>query len=121
MNIKMNIYIAGPMRGHYEFNFSAFHSAAEYLSSHGWNVFNPADKDIEHHGGVDISKGNYFGSEQQAEEQHGFSLRRALADDLTWICNHADAIYMLRGWQSSKGAIAEKALAEALGLEIYYE
>ena len=31
----------------------------------------------------------------------------------------ADAIYLLKGWQESKGAKAELAYAEKLGLEIY--
>jgi hypothetical protein len=31
------------------------------------------------------------------------------------------AIYMLRGWQSSKGANAEKALAEWMGLKVFYQ
>jgi hypothetical protein len=116
-----NIYIAGPMRGYAEFNFPAFRKAAEYLRAHGWNVFSPAEKDIEHHDGVDISKGNLEGDEALAAKEHGFDLRRALDDDTTWICRHADAIYMLRGWQDSKGAVAEKALADALGLKVYYE
>lgn len=116
-----NIYIAGPMRGYAEFNFPSFKKAAEYLRAHGWNAFSPAEKDIEHHGGVDISKGNETGDEAVATKEHGFDLRRALDDDTTWICRHADAIYMLRGWENSKGAVAEKALAEALGLKVYYE
>lgn len=118
---QRKIYVAGPMRGYNEFNFPAFNRAAEYLRSHGWKVFNPAEKDIEHHGGVDISEGNEEGSIELAEKEHGFSLRRALHDDTAWICNHADAIYLLRGWQNSKGALAEKALAEALSLKVYYE
>lgn len=114
------IYIAGPMRGIPEFNFPAFAKAAAYLRSHGWKVFSPAEKDIEVHG-KDISKGNAEGSEEVATKEHGFDLRRALDDDTTWICRNATAIYMLHGWQNSKGAIAEKALADALGLLVYYE
>ena len=32
-----------------------------------------------------------------------------------------DAIYLLRGWESSKGANAEKALAEWMRLEVMYQ
>jgi hypothetical protein len=40
---------------------------------------------------------------------------------LAWICKEADAVYLLKGWEKSKGALAEKATAEALGLEVMYE
>lgn len=116
----IKVYIAGPMRGIPEFNFPAFHAAAEKLRSYGYEVFSPAEKDIEHHG-TDISKGNSTGSEEEAARLHGFDLRRALADDTAWICNNATAIYMLPGWQNSKGAVAERALSIALGLNIWYE
>ena len=113
----MNIYLAGPMRGLPEFNFPAFMAAANYLRKAGHKVFNPAERDIEHHG-EDISKGNKTGSIDQAIKQHGFSLRRALGDDLAYICAEADAVVLLPGWENSKGAKAERATAEALGLDV---
>tara|TARA_R110002020_G_scaffold222342_1_gene430795 strand:- start:161 stop:430 length:270 start_codon:yes stop_codon:yes gene_type:complete len=33
----------------------------------------------------------------------------------------ADAIYLLNGYEESKGALAELAYAEKLGLEVYYQ
>jgi hypothetical protein len=98
----MKIYVAGPMRGIPEFNFPSF---------------NPAERDNERHG-KDISLGNVEGCEDKAAKEHGFNLRDALADDLEFICKHADAIAMLPGWENSKGANAERATAVALGLEI---
>ena len=112
----MKIYLAGPMRGIPEFNFPAFMSAAATLRTEGHTVFNPAERDIQHHG-VDISKGNTAGCEKQAAKDHGFNLREALCDDLTFICKEADAIALLPGWQNSKGANAERAVALALGLK----
>ncbi|MDR3736081.1 MAG: DUF4406 domain-containing protein [Acidobacteriaceae bacterium] len=115
----MKIYIAGPMRGIAEFNFPAFNAAAEKLRDDGHSVFNPAERDNERLG-VDISQGNDKGCETIAAVQHGFNLREALADDLAYICRHADAVAMLPGWEKSKGANAELATARALGLmEIY--
>jgi hypothetical protein len=32
-----------------------------------------------------------------------------------------DAIYMLKGWEKSKGASLEHHIAKELGLEIYYD
>lgn len=115
----MKIYVAGPMRGIPEFNFPAFHAAAAKLRAAGHHVFNPAERDIEHHG-VDISKGNVTGDEAVAAEQHGFNLREALRDDLEFICLHADAIALLPGWHASRGAAAELATAVALGLRVIH-
>lgn len=113
-----NIYIAGPMRGIKDFNFPAFYLAAVKLKLHGWNVFNPAERDVEEHG--DTFYRSETGSQEEIEAK-GFSIRDALHADTAWICNHADAVYLLRGWENSKGAVAEKALAEALNLKVYYE
>ena len=119
MKTPTKVYIAGPMRGIPEFNFPAFHRAARHYRRLGYEVFSPAERDNERHG-TDISKGNQSGSEEQAAVQHGFNLRDALGEDLCWICKHADAILMLDGWENSKGAKAEKATAEALGLAVWY-
>lgn len=113
----MKIYLAGPMRGIPEFNFPAFFAAAAELRIAGHDVFNPAERDNEHHG-TDISKGNANGDEEKAAKEHGFNLREALGADLAFICKHADAIAMLPGWERSKGATAERATALALGLEV---
>lgn len=116
----MNFYVAGPMTGIPEFNFPAFNAATAKLRAEGHTVFNPAERDILRHGGIDISKGNASGSQEQAAKEYGFSLRDALADDTWWICQEADAIAMLPGWENSKGARAEHALAHALGHKIIY-
>ena len=115
----MKLYIAGPMRGYPEFNFPAFHAAAKNLREQGHYVFSPAEKDEEVHG-EGFSKEFATGDLAEAESK-GFSLRRALGDDLAWICKEADGIYLLKGWENSKGANAEKATAEALGLAVLYE
>lgn len=107
------------MRGIPEFNFPAFFAAEETLKEAGYIPFNPARRDNDHHG-VDISKGNSTGDESLAASQHGFNLREALGSDLAYICSTADAIAMLPGWERSRGAQAEKATAEALGLEVMY-
>lgn len=112
------VYLAGPMRGIPNFNFPAFRSAAAQLRSWGFDVFSPAEKDEEVHG-KDFSTQFKTGSLEAAESQ-GFSLRRALGDDTAWICKEADGIVMLPGWENSKGALAEKALAEALGLAVFF-
>lgn len=110
----MKLYLAGPMRGIPEFNFPAFFAAAEKLRSEGHFVFNPAERDKDKHG--DFEKGNATGDEVAAA-QKGFSLREALAADMVFIATLAEGIALLPGWSRSKGARAELALADALGLE----
>lgn len=116
----MKCYLAGPMSGIPNFNFPAFNSAAYTLRKQGYEVFNPAERDIERHGGVDISIGNETGDQALAVATHSFSLRDALADDTAYICKEANAIAMLPGWENSKGARAEHALAVALGHQVIY-
>jgi hypothetical protein len=115
----VKFYLAGPMRGIPEFNFPAFHAAAAKLRAEGHEVFNPAEKDIERHG-TDISKGNATGDEAQSAKEHGFNLRVALGQDLAYICAEAECIALLPGWENSKGARAELATANALGLVVRY-
>lgn len=106
-------YLAGPMRGIPEFNFPAFHAATAKLRAEGHIVFNPAEKDEEAHG-KDLTKG----TTGDLKEIPQFSLRDALKADLSWICDNANTIWLLPNWQNSKGAVAERALGVALGLEI---
>lgn len=111
----MRVYLAGPMSGIPHFNYPAFHAAAAELRAAGHEVFNPAEHDIETYG-KDIS--NPDGSAEQAAAEHGFDRRAALKVDLSWICEHAEAIALLPGWEKSSGARAEWALASAIGLDL---
>ena len=114
----MKLYLAGPMRGIPEFNFPAFHKAAAELRAAGYEVFNPAERDIERDGkdwGKVVPSGDLAAIEQQ-----GFSLRVALGEDLEWICKHAEGIALLPGWENSIGATAEYATAIALGLKVVF-
>jgi hypothetical protein len=100
------------MTGLPDYNFPAFDRGAAILRSHGHTVFNPADNDRDN--GFDAT-----GLAGYEAERLGFSLRRALKQDLSWICDHAEALVLLEGWERSKGVRAEMALAEALGIPKY--
>ena len=100
------IYIAGPMTGYPEFNFPAFDKARDSLNAQGWVVLSPADLDREAGYGPDSDKTE--------------PLKEVIKRDLSAI-QSVDAMFMLDGWQSSKGARAEHALAVWLGLAIYYQ
>ncbi len=106
----MKIYLSGPMRGKPQFNFPAFHKAAQMLREAGHEVFNPAERDEQIYG-ADFST---------RSDTSTFNLREALAADCAYISLQAEGIAMLPGWNRSKGAQAELALARALELEIIW-
>jgi hypothetical protein len=109
------LYLAGPMRGHDHFNAPAFDKAALFLSSLGYEVCNPAARDRDVYGPTvhDSTTGNV-----DDVRDTGFDLRDALAWDLAWIAENADAIAVLPGWEKSTGANAEVALAKAIGIPV---
>lgn len=113
------VYLAGPMRGYPQFNFPAFHAAASLLRAQGYEVFSPAERD-EGIYGAGFATGNTLGSEELATKTHSFNIREAMFADLEYICKEADAVFLLPGWEKSKGANAEKATAEAIGIEVRY-
>lgn len=90
----MNVYISGPMTGHDNFNHEAFHDAEWQLKCQGHNAINPARLPA------------------------GLSYQEYMDIDLETIAIMADALLMLPGWQSSRGAMMEYELALKLKLEI---
>jgi len=88
----MRLYLAGPMRGHEDHNRPAFAFATEVLRAAGHEVFNPHD--------LDQSMGD----------------RAAMEIEVSWIARHAEHVALLPGWEKSRGARAEVALADALSI-----
>ena len=117
MKRKPTIYVAGPMRGHDDYNYPAFDRQKKVLEKQGWIVVNPADLDRQD--GKPTSGPDTFDPENNYDD-HEF-MRQALKRDCDAICDECTAIYMMSDWEKSKGAKTEWALAKALGLEIYYE
>lgn len=113
-NRRKRIYLAGKMRGLPEFNKPAFEAAAAKLRAEGHEVFSPVESTIAMYG--DVYTGNMTGDESKTP----IDSRRVFAADLEFICKKADAVALLPGWETSKGALAERAAAEALGLELLF-
>lgn len=90
------IYISGPMTGLPNFNREEFNSTQHALIDDGFAVLNPACL------------------------PDGLTDTQYMAICLPMVMA-SECIYMLRGWKESKGAIAEHALAEKLGLTVIYE
>jgi hypothetical protein len=107
------------MRGILYYNFPVFDSAANGLREKGYEVISPADLDREH-GCFDalMLAGAYYDWDIIPA---GFDLDAAVLRDVQGIID-SDAIMMLKGWEASVGARAEKAVAEWLGRKVlYYE
>lgn len=114
---QKTIYIAGPMRGIKHFNFPAFDQARDELLCSGWKVISPAD--LDRAAGFDSWK-LPEGYDWLNLEKIDFVLRDAIVRDVGAILE-CDAIFMLRGWRKSRGATAEKAIAEWLGISVLYQ
>lgn len=96
MQAKKKIYIAGPMTGLPEFNKPAFFKQESHLKCENWIALNPAilPDGLQHHEYMEICLP---------------------------MVRVADAVYMLKGWENSKGAVMEHEYAKDLGLEIAYQ
>jgi len=106
------------MRGYKAFNFPAFDKAAEQLRGLGHEVFSPAEESCKAYPDVD-----WYSLEGTDEEltKLKFGLGDALCDDLTYICRKADGVALLEGWEKSKCARAESAVAVSLDLNRYIQ
>lgn len=118
------IYISGPMRSHANYNFPAFFEAEERLRREFPKVaiFNPARQDCERYmlsESLRIDPTGHSAGLTLRRTEPDFDLREALASDLMWIAQECNLMVMLPGWEESKGAVAEHALADALGIRVW--
>jgi hypothetical protein len=113
---KRRIYIAGPMRGVPLFNFPAFDSAAAAMVAIGDEPVSPAD--LDRASGFDPA--TLPSDFDWSTLPDGFDMVSAMERDIEAL-RTCHAVYMLDGWQDSRGARAEKALAEWMGLEVLYQ
>lgn len=87
------------MKGYPQSNYPLFNAVAAELRAVGHQVMNPAE--FPHDGPQDT-----------------FPLRKAFAAYCKFICEDADTIVLLPGWEKSLGVSAELALAKNCGLAI---
>jgi hypothetical protein len=104
------------MRGIEKYNFPAFDAAAEQLYNQGWDPVNPADLDRALGYDPDEAPEGFDWTLIPAE----LPLKDIVKKDLEAL-QQCDAIYMLPGWERSKGAKAELAVAIWLDLEVLFE
>lgn len=93
----MRIYTAGPMTGYENLNYPAFASVAQVLRNAGHEVISPAELN-------------------PIEAEYIDAMRNDIRELI--MC---DAIYMMKGWSKSKGAMLEFQIAVVLGLTVMGE
>lgn len=91
------VYISGPMSAFEDLNKDAFNTAERLLTDSGYDVWNPQ---------------SIVGLYESREAYLRHDLRMLL---------DCDAIYMLCGWEASKGAQLEHRVAVECGIEVLYE
>ena len=102
MNRK-TIYIAGPMAGILDYNAKAFYAACDKLRADGWMPINP------------VAFNGVFGRDPTGK------LLDAVCESERAAIPFLDAIYLLKGWENSKGAKRELEVALKHGLQVIVE
>lgn len=90
-----------------EDNEELFMLAEEHLQNEGHLTHNPARFK--------------FSDEELAGLTEMEQWSRYLSRDLAWIIEHRPSLFMLKNWKESRGAILERDMALALGLEVVYQ
>lgn len=103
-NSQLKIYIAGPIAGTTDFVYR-FGVARGEVGLMGYQPVCPLELN-----GVD----------ENSRLEDSTSRRRYLINDIHALLE-CDGIYLLRGWEHSRGARLEKLIADGLGLIILYQ
>jgi hypothetical protein len=93
----MKIYVAGPMTGIPDNNYPAFRAAAARLRADGHDVSNPAE--------LELPEGSPWSA----------YMRACLP-----LLSECEAIYLLPGFEASRGARLERHIALELGMTMLY-
>ena len=127
----MRIYLSGPMTGQKDLNRKAFADIAFTLQSKGHFVINPHDLSSAFGTAEEIAysfqelylleDGGYASKEKNDDAEDDAKLARAVMETDLAALRTCDAIYLLKGWENSRGAKKELAEAIAHGLIIKHE
>lgn len=103
------VYVSGPMAGLEDLNKRAFNFAELVLDVKGYQVINPVAL------GDELEETGTLDGMNESERYMAY-----LRHDLVHV-PQCDSIYMLKGWEKSRGAMAEFTLAKLCDLEVLFE
>ena len=119
----MRVYISGTMTGVPDLNRPAFDAAAKSLRDKGHFVINPHDFTPLFGTADEVANSfkAYYEGAAQTYPNGSYRLAQSVMDAELAAVRSCDAIYLLKGWEESRGA--KKELAEALthGLTVMQE
>ena len=135
MRAEMRIYCSGAMTGCPDHNRPAFDEAAKSLREQGHFVINPAELSAPFGDATELSASfreyyrllSNYGEDAFNNRlmclmaKYRTRVARAVMDADLAAVRSCDAIYMLKGWETSRGAKRELAEAIAHGLTIMQE
>lgn len=102
-------YLAGPMAGKPRNNHAQFAAFAVSLRHNGWDIINPAELDLA--SGID--------PDRDATQEERYDLMREDLGIILGALGEVSAVILLPGWQESKGAQIEVAVAQAAGIPVF--
>ena len=121
----MRIYISGKMTGVPDLNRPAFDAAAKRLREQGHFVINPAELSLTF-GTADAIAQSFecLYDNEDGSKRHAYyyiKLACAVMDADLAAVRSCDRIYLLKGWEDSRGAKKELAEAIKCRLEVMLE
>ena len=122
----MRVYCSGPMAGKPDLNRAAFDAAEKRLTAQRHFVINPHRISELFGTAAELSASfrEYYRLLSNYEclmAKYGTRVARAVMDADLAAVRSCDAIYLLRGWETSRGAKKELAEALAHGLTVMQE
>ena len=95
------------MTGIENYNIEAFEQAENLLLEKGYEPINPHKLGEELKGIIFLTKDDEYAAYMKI--------------DIKSLVTDAEAIYMLNGWENSKGACIENIVANVIKLKVFYE
>jgi hypothetical protein len=119
----MRIFISGPMTGFKDNNAKAFESAAEKFRKEGHTAVNPLEvtKTFGSMSDVNASFRTYYGNVLYGGPNPSKELAECVMEACKSAVRSCDTIYMLEGWENSRGARRELLEALKANLDIVLE